>query len=344
MQSNTLNRTTRKAAALLVALTLGASACASDDPEESTETTAAEATETTEAMEEADEAGTIVDVAVANGSFTTLVAAVQAAGLVDTLNGDGPFTVFAPTDDAFAAAHADLGLTAEDLLADTELLTTILTYHVVSGEVLSTDLSDGQTAATVQGEEVTIDLSDGVKVNGANVVIADVDASNGVIHAIDYVLLPPSLGLGADAMEEEAMEEVGNIAEVATEAGSFTTLLAAVDAAGLTDALTGEGPLTVFAPTDDAFAAALADLGLTAEELLGNTELLTSVLTYHVVAGEVTSGDLVDGPVTTLNGSDITIDLSDGVMVNGANVVSADIEASNGVIHVIDAVLLPPTS
>ncbi len=337
--------TTRKAAALLMALTLGASACASDDAEESVDTTVAEEV-TDETMEEVVEAGTIVDVAVANGSFTTLVAAVQAADLVDTLSSDGPFTVFAPTDEAFAAALGDLGLSAEDLLADTELLTTILTYHVIPAEVLSTDLSDGQTAATVQGEEVTIDLTDGVKVNGANVVIADVDASNGVIHAIDYVLLPPSLGLGGDAMEEDAMEdaELGNIAEVATEAGAFTTLLAAVEAAELTDALTGEGPLTVFAPTDDAFAAALDDLGLTAEELLGNTELLTSVLTYHVVAGEVTSGDLVDGPVATLNGAEITIDLSDGVKVNGANVVTADVEASNGVIHVIDAVLLPPAS
>ncbi len=339
--------TTRKAAALLMALTLGASACASDDAEESVETTVAEEV-TDETMEEAAEVGTIVDVAVANGSFTTLVAAVQAAGLVDTLSGDGPFTVFAPTDEAFAAALGDLGLSAEDLLADTDLLTTILTYHVVSGEVLSTDLSDGMSAATLQGEEVAIDLSDGVKVNGANVVIADVDASNGVIHAIDYVLLPPSLGLGGDAMEDDAMEEadeVGTIVDVAASNDTFSTLVAALQAADLVDTLNGDGPFTVFAPTDEAFAAALDSLGLTAEELLGNTELLTSVLTYHVLAGEVLSTDISDGmTAATLNGAEITIDLSDGVKINDATVIAADVEASNGVIHAIDAVLLPPAS
>ena len=343
-----MNLTTRKAAALLMALSLGASACASDDAEESTDTTVAVADETTDETMEAEEAGTIVDVAVANGSFNTLVAAVQAADLVDTLSGDGPFTVFAPTDEAFAAALGDLGLSADDLLADTDLLTTILTYHVVSGEVLSTDLSDGMSAATLQGEEVTIDLSDGVKVNGANVVTADVDASNGVIHAIDYVLLPPSLGLGGDAMEDEAMEEadeVGTIVDVAVADDSFSTLVAALQAADLVDTLNGDGPFTVFAPTDEAFAAALDSLGLTAEELLGDTDLLTSVLTYHVLDGEVLSTDISDGmTAATLNGAEITIDLSDGVKINDATVIAADVEASNGVIHVIDAVLLPPTN
>ncbi len=344
-----MSLTTRKAAALVMALSIGAAACASDDPEETTETTVAEAAEET-TEEEAAEVGTIVDVAVANGSFTTLVAAVQAAGLVDTLSGPGPFTVFAPTDDAFAAALEALGLTAEELLADTETLTTILTYHVVAGEIGSADLTDGQMAATVQGEEITVDLSDGVKINDVNVVIADVPASNGVIHAVDGVLLPPTvveaLGLGGDAMEEEeAMEEgPGNLAEVAAEAGSFTTLLAAVEAAGLTEAITADGSqFTVFAPTDDAFAAALEALGLTAEELLADTATLTSILTYHVVVGEVTSGDLVDGPVTTLQGEEITVDLSDGVKINTATVTAADVDASNGVIHVIDTVLLPPT-
>ena len=187
-----MSLTTRKAAALVMALSLGAAACGSDDSEAVVENTVEQSTDTTEAMEEA-EVGTIVDVAVANGSFTTLVAAVQAAGLVDTLNSDGPFTVFAPTDDAFAAALDALGLTAEELLADTETLTAILTYHVVAGEVLSTDLTDGMTAATVQGEEITVDLSAGVMINGVNVVTADVPASNGVIHAVDGVLLPPTV-------------------------------------------------------------------------------------------------------------------------------------------------------
>ncbi|MEM7076328.1 MAG: fasciclin domain-containing protein [Pseudomonadota bacterium] len=131
----------------------------------------------------------IVDTAVEAGSFGTLVAAVQAADLVDTLKGDGPFTVFAPTDDAFAALPAG---TVEDLLKpeNKDKLTAILTYHVVPGKVMSTDLSDGQKAATVQGGEVTIGTADGVTVDGANVVAADIETSNGVIHVIDGVILP----------------------------------------------------------------------------------------------------------------------------------------------------------
>lgn len=131
----------------------------------------------------------IVDTAVDAGSFTTLVAAVQAAGLVDTLKGEGPFTVFAPTDDAFAALPEG---TVEGLLADPDALAAILTYHVVAGKVMSTDLSDGMMAATVNGAEVTIGTEGGVTVNGANVVTADIEASNGVIHVIDAVILPPS--------------------------------------------------------------------------------------------------------------------------------------------------------
>ena len=129
----------------------------------------------------------IVDTAVSAGSFTTLVAAVQAAGLVDTLKGDGPFTVFAPTDDAFAALPEG---TIEALLADIEALTAILTYHVVPGAVMSGDLSDGMMAATVNGASVTIGTDGGVTVDGANVIAADIKASNGVIHVIDAVILP----------------------------------------------------------------------------------------------------------------------------------------------------------
>ncbi len=131
----------------------------------------------------------IVDTAVEAGSFTTLVAAVEAAGLVDTLKGEGPFTVFAPTDEAFAALPEG---TVEGLLADPEALSAILTYHVVPGKVMSTDLSDGMTAATVNGADVTIQTEGGVMVNDATVAAADVEASNGVIHVIDKVILPPS--------------------------------------------------------------------------------------------------------------------------------------------------------
>ncbi len=166
------------------------SACGSDGNDEGTTDDAV----TTDAP--ADEPGTIVDVAVANGSFETLVAAVTAADLVDTLSSEGPFTVFAPTDDAFAALPEGL---VDCLLLEenVDALSAILTYHVVSGEVLSTDLTDG-AVGTVQGEEVTVDLSDGVVLNdSASVVIADVPASNGVIHAIDGVIVPPSIDVEA---------------------------------------------------------------------------------------------------------------------------------------------------
>lgn len=179
------NRTT-KFAAIAGALVLTLAACGDDGDD------AASATTVTEAPAEV---GTIVDVAVANGSFTTLVAAVQAADLVETLSGPGPFTVFAPTDEAFAAALDALGLTAEELLADTATLTSILTYHVLAGEVdAATAISlDGQSAATVNGAEIAISVVDGkVMINDATVVIADVAASNGIIHAIDTVLLPPA--------------------------------------------------------------------------------------------------------------------------------------------------------
>jgi len=132
----------------------------------------------------------IVDTAVAAGNFTTLVAAVEAAGLVETLKGEGPFTVFAPTDEAFAALPAG---TVEDLLKpeNKPILTAILTYHVVPGKVMSGDLSNGMTATTVQGDDITIMTEGGVKVNDANVTTADIEASNGVIHVIDKVIMPP---------------------------------------------------------------------------------------------------------------------------------------------------------
>ena len=151
-------------------------------------------TETTDAM--AEDAGTIVDVAVANGSFNTLVAAVTAADLVETLSGPGPFTVFAPTDDAFAALPEGL-VDCLLLPENVDALKSILTYHVVSGAVMSTDLTDGPVPS-VQGEDITVDLTDGVVLNdGPTVVIADVPASNGVIHAIDGVLVPPSIDVAA---------------------------------------------------------------------------------------------------------------------------------------------------
>jgi transforming growth factor-beta-induced protein len=159
------------------------------------ETSAPMATMAPETTAMAEQPGTIVDVAAGAGTFNTLVAAVQAAGLVETLSGEGPFTVFAPTDEAFAAALESLGLTADELLADTETLTSILTYHVVAGLVPSSQVvtMDGQSVPTVNGADITISVDgDTVKVNEATVTAVDIPASNGVIHVIDSVLLPPA--------------------------------------------------------------------------------------------------------------------------------------------------------
>lgn len=184
----------------MAVLALVVAACGSDAADETTTTEALESTTTTEAevMEDEDmddDMGTIVDVASASEDFTTLVAAVQAAGLVDTLNGDGPFTVFAPTDEAFEAALAALNMTADELLADTETLTSILTYHVLPLEAPAETVLglDGENVATVNGATVLVTIDgDTVMVNEANVIQTDIFASNGVIHVIDAVLLPPA--------------------------------------------------------------------------------------------------------------------------------------------------------
>ncbi len=271
--------------------------------------------------------GTIIEVATAAGDFTTLLAAVEAAGLTATLSGDGPFTVFAPTDAAFDALPEGA---LDALLADPDALEEVLLYHVVARAVPSSEIVTLAELTTVQGDTVAITVSNGtVMINDATVVTADVEASNGIIHVIDAVLLPPEPG-------------PGTIIEVATAAGDFTTLLAAVEAAGLTATLSGDGPFTVFAPTDAAFDA-LPEGALDA--LLADPDALGEVLLYHVVADSVPSSEIVTlAELTTVQGETVAITVSNGtVMINDATVVTADVEASNGIIHVIDAVLLPPT-
>ena len=269
----------------------------------------------------------IVDTAVGAGSFNTLVAAVKAAGLVETLKGEGPFTVLAPTDEAFKKLPKG---TVESLLKPENLkkLQSILTYHVVPGSVMAADVVKLDSAKTVQGDNVSIKVVDGkVKINGATVVTTDIKCSNGVIHVIDSVILPP---------------EKADIVDTAVSAGSFNTLVAAVKAAGLVETLKGEGPFTVFAPTDEAFAKIPA---ATLKELLKpeNKKKLASILTYHVVAGKVTAADVVKlSEATTVNGQKVKIKVVDGkVMIDGATVVKADIDCKNGVVHVIDAVIMP---
>ena len=270
----------------------------------------------------------IVDTAVANGSFTTLVAAVQAAGLVDTLKGAGPFTVFAPTDEAFKKLPAG---TVEALLKDPAKLKDILLYHVVAGKVMAADAAKLNSADTVLGKPIAIKVVDGkVMINDATVAAADVAASNGVIHVIDTVLLPPAEPMAKD------------IVDTAVANGSFTTLVAAVQAAGLVDTLKGAGPFTVFAPTDEAFKKLPAG---TVEALLKDPAKLKDILLYHVVAGKVMAADAAKlTSADTVLGKPIAIKVVDGkVMINDATVAAADVAASNGVIHVIDTVLLPPS-
>ncbi len=270
----------------------------------------------------------IVDIASGNPDFSILVAALQEAELVEALKGEGPFTVFAPTDAAFAALLADLGVSASYLLGHPQLAE-ILTYHVVSGKVMSTDLVDGMTPATLNGETITIDLDSGVKVNDSNVIAADIEASNGVIHVIDKVLIPSDFVL------------YPTVVDIAVNNSGFSVLVAALQKAGLVGALQGAGPFTVFAPTDAAFTDLLTQLGVSAEYLLNHPQL-AEILTYHVVSGKVMSTDLVDGMTAeTLNGEEITVDLDGGVKINESNVIIADLEAGNGVVHVIDKVLIP---
>lgn len=269
----------------------------------------------------------IVDTAVAAGSFKTLAAALQAADLVDALKGEGPFTVFAPTDEAFATLPKG---TVETLLKpeNKQQLVDILTYHVVSGEVPAAQVLKVSGAKTLNGQQVDVMVKDGtVSIDNAKVVTADIACSNGIIHVIDAVILPAG----------------DTIPVVASKAESFGTLLAAVKAAGLAEVLSGKGPFTVFAPTDEAFAKLPKG---TVESLLKpqNKEKLAAILKYHVVAGRVYSSDaLAAGKAKTLQGETITIGVEDkAAKVNDATLLKTDIDASNGVIHVIDSVILPP--
>ena len=305
-----------------------------------------------------------------NPLLSTLVSAVDQAGLVDTLNGEGPFTIFAPTNDAFAAIPKD---TLQKVLGDQELLTKILTYHVVAGQSLdAAELGAEGKVDTVAGPSLELGM-EGTTVNGADVVCSDVTTANATVHIIDKVLLPPDVqsmlaagGTAGGAATEGAMGAAlepsgpGCAAVPADGAGSFSgmaqapaataasnnpllsTLVTAVTEAGLVDTLNGEGPFTIFAPVNDAFAAVPADQ---LQALLADKAMLTDVLTYHVVAGEkLSSKDLLErGSVTTVEGGQLTFtEAEGGVQVNGAaQSVCVDVPTANATVHLIDAVLLP---
>lgn len=273
---------------------------------------------------------TIVDVAVSDPQFSILVAALTKADLVSTLKSAGPFTVFAPTNDAFTALFAQLGVGGiEDLSA--EALKPILLNHVLTSKVPSSAITTAYVAtANASGPDKSavkafIQIGSSVMVDGSKVVKADVMASNGVIHVIDKVILPASI----------VSHAINN--------PNFSILVQAVVKANLVEALSGVGPFTVFAPTNEAFNALFATLGVSGISDL-SAETLTPILLYHVVSGNVLASQVSSGNVPTLKeGSSLNVMVNgSGVKINNtSNVVATDVQGSNGVIHAIDAVLLP---
>ncbi|MCO4797672.1 MAG: fasciclin domain-containing protein [Colwelliaceae bacterium] len=278
----------------------------------------------------------IVDAAVSDGNFTTLVAALQATGLDATLdNIANTYTVFAPTDDAFALLGQE---TIDALLADTDTLSDILTYHVIGSEVdAATAISlAGTTVEMVNGDSIGLSLDgDNLLINTVTVTTADIQTDNGIIHVIDAVLLPPA----------DMIEPTMNIVETAVANGSFTTLVAALQATDLDMVLADESSsFTVFAPTDDAFSLIGEE---TITMLLADTDLLSSILLQHVIIGSavdsVTAYSLNGAMVETASMAEISLSINtatDMLTFGGANIVMKDIYTTNGIIHVIDAVIV----
>ncbi|MBT8194905.1 MAG: fasciclin domain-containing protein [Bacteroidia bacterium] len=269
---------------------------------------------------------TVVDIATGDPNFSTLVDALTKANLVTTLQGTGPFTVFAPTNAAFDQLFIDLGVNGiADL--DAATLTPILLYHVVSGDVRSNMLSNGFVPSLSDGPESTnvdieVDITSGVVLNGSTMVTtADLAADNGVVHVIDKVLLPPT------------------VVDMAINNADFNILVDAVVHAGLAPTLSGAGPFTVFAPTDAAFTTFLNSVSVNAITDLPAADV-EAVLLNHVVSGNVEASEVMTGSVPTLGANPVNLDASSSVVINGTiNVVIADIQGANGVIHVIDAVI-----
>ena len=280
----------------------------------------------------------IVEIAQDTPELSTLVGALVAADLTGALSGDGPFTVFAPTNAAFAAVDPE---TLNNIIANPALLTALLQYHVVSGDVTSGDLTNGPVQTLLSGQTVDVNISGGmVTLNGSSkVTTADIDASNGVIHIIDEVLFPEDF---------YAM----TLAQIVAGSPNHTILLSALAKPELSGLLAAANDptadLTVFAPTNEAFEGVLAALGKTSIDEIP-VELLREIVTYHILGGAVNSDQLSNGDVATLlpgipGGPEyetVAVDITDGVKINTANVTAADLKAVNGVAHVVDAVLLP---
>jgi transforming growth factor-beta-induced protein len=269
---------------------------------------------------------TIVDYAASENNFSSLVAALTRADLAGDLDSPGTFTVFAPTNAAFTQLFSDLGVSGVDDIP-VETLRSVLLYHVLGEEknsgMLQTGYYNSLSPAFNGFMSLYVNLTSGVSINkSASVTTADVDVSNGVIHVIDKVLMPPT------------------VVDLALSNDNFSTLVQAVAKAGLVDTLNTGGPYTIFAPTNGAFQELFTQLGISGIDDL-TAEQLTPILTYHVIEGNIRSTDLSAGSVSTLNG-EITVALSPSPTINEtSNIIATDVQGSNGVIHVIDEVLVP---
>ena len=277
-------------------------------------------------------ASTVGDILERNEQFTTLNSVLQMAGLSEALQGEDQLTVLAPVNKAFEQVAPE---TLDTLLNDTELLTSVLTYHVIEGRVDLFSALREREAATLNAQEVTFTIRNlGFLVNDARIMFPNVGASNGIIHVIDSVLVP-------NLPDPEPAPVEKSIAEIAAGDERFSTLVTALEATDLVDVLAGEGEFTVFAPTNEAFAALGEE---TVSALLEDTEALKNILLYHIVQGTVVDATTAAGlgQAEMANGDVLKIE-KDGasLMVGNAKVIITDIKATNGIIHVIDTVLVP---
>jgi transforming growth factor-beta-induced protein len=290
----------------------------------------------------------IVQTAAKDGKFKTLVALVKQAGLAGKLSAPGNLTVFAPTDRAFAALKKSNPDLYAQVASDKKLLQSVLTYHVIGKRIpakaATAAAKKNLKVKTLQGERIALSYRGGkIVLNGSSrVVAADIKTSNGIVHAINTVLVPPSL--------TQAPAPVKSIVEIAAGNPEFSTLVSLVQKAGLVDAISSPGPFTVFAPTNAAFEKLAAAAPATYQAVVADPALLTKVLTYHVVPGAIKGAQAIavaqqGGNVASLAGEPISLSIKDGKLtLNGSSTVSTpDILATNGVIHVIDTVIVPPS-
>jgi transforming growth factor-beta-induced protein len=311
-------RSIRCALAALSLLSLGAAACSDDTNDAVTTTSAAATAESTTTTETPLPMGDIVATALTNHVFTELAGLAVDAGLVETLRG-GPFTVFAPTDAAFDKLPLDVLHAVQD---SPDLLTTVLLHHVVPGTITVDQLTAGELT-TAAGDTLLVTEVDGVFYVDGNAIGAGVEATNGIVYVMGDVLVPA----------------LGDIIDVATTLPGFATLADLVTQADLIDTLKGDGPFTVFAPVDAAFDALPS---ATLNAVLADPELLAKVLTYHVVAGKLTTDMLLEGKLMTVAGVELTVTKVDGVTyIDGNPIVVQNVQATNGVIQVVGAVLVP---